>query len=232
MKKIFKFMSPRYFLYTSAHDIIRHIHLYRSMKDAPAAWEVTKSPESNTRVVTICAYDQPGLFSKIAGTFTLNHIDILESQVYTWRNNIALDVFKVKPPLDLIREDEKWRKTKQCLLSAISGKIDPGVILEKKSSHVSLDSSFYKRPSKVNVDNESSSFFTIIEVITYDFPGLLFSVTNALFECHLDIWVAKIATKVDQVVDVFYVRDFDGQKVDDPNQIEKIRTAILSVLTI
>ena len=232
VKKIFNFMSPRYLLYTSAHDIIRHIHLYRSMKDAPVAWEVTESPESNTRVVTICAYDQPGLFSKIAGTFTLNHIDILESQIYTWRNNIALDVFKVKPPLDLIREDEKWRKTKQCLLSAISGKIDPGVILEKKSSHVSLDSSFYKRPSKVNVDNESSSFFTIIEVITYDFPGLLFSVTNALFECHLDIWVAKIATKVDQVVDVFYVRDFDGQKVDDPNQIEKIRTAILSVLTI
>ncbi len=232
VKKIFDFMSPRYLIYTSVHDIIRHIHLYRSMKNAPVVWEVIKNHESNTRVVTICAYDQPGLFSKIAGTFTLNHIEVLESQVYTWRNNIALDVFKVKPPPDLIREDEKWSKTKQCLLSAIEDKIDLGVLLERKMSIVSFDNSFYKRPSRVNVDNESSSFFTIIEVVTYDFPGLLFNVTNALFECHLDIWVAKIATKVDQVVDVFYVRDVDGQKVDDPDQIEKIRTAILSVLTV
>jgi [protein-PII] uridylyltransferase len=55
--------------------------------------------------------------------------------------------------------------------------------------------------------------------VTFDFPGLLFRVTDALFKCGLDIWVAKIATKVDQVVDVFYVRDFDGQKVDAPHQV-------------
>ena len=54
--------------------------------------------------------------------------------------------------------------------------------------------------------------------------------TDALFRCGLDIWVAKIATKVDQVVDVFYVRDFDGQKVDSPDQVEKIKTFIKEIL--
>ena len=42
--------------------------------------------------------------------------------------------------------------------------------------------------------------------------------------------MAKIATKVDQVVDVFYVRDFDGQKIDLPDQVEKIKTTIQEVL--
>jgi [protein-PII] uridylyltransferase len=55
-------------------------------------------------------------------------------------------------------------------------------------------------------------------------------VADALFKCGLDIWVAKIATKVDQVVDVFYVRDFDGQKVDAPHQVEAIKAAIMDVL--
>jgi [protein-PII] uridylyltransferase len=42
--------------------------------------------------------------------------------------------------------------------------------------------------------------------------------------------VAKIATNVDQVVDVFYVRDFDGQKVDDPGEAQNIKDAIYAVL--
>jgi [protein-PII] uridylyltransferase len=82
----------------------------------------------------------------------------------------------------------------------------------------------------VLVDNESSSFFTLIEVTAWDFPGLLFKITDALFQCRLDIWVAKIATRVDQIVDVFYVRSFDGEKVDDPEQERNIQAAIESVL--
>ena len=85
-------------------------------------------------------------------------------------------------------------------------------------------------PHRITVDNTSSSFFTIIEVVTYDFPGLLFNITDALFNCDLNIWVAKIATKADQVVDVFYVWDLSGQKVDSEEQVENIKTAVLDRL--
>jgi len=86
------------------------------------------------------------------------------------------------------------------------------------------------RPQRIEIDNHTSSFFTIVEVFAEDFPGLLFSITDALFRCQLDVWVAKIATNVDQVVDVFYVRDFDGQKVDDPDQVDHIKATIQAVL--
>ncbi|MFV9646788.1 MAG: hypothetical protein ACNYWU_13275, partial [Desulfobacterales bacterium] len=79
-------------------------------------------------------------------------------------------------------------------------------------------------------DNESSSFFTIIEVFTYNFPGLLFTITDTLYRCGLDILVAKIATKADQVVDIFYVRNFEGQKVDSDDQIAKIKAGIEKML--
>lgn len=231
LEALFNVMSPRYLLYTLTQDMLEHIRLYKSLGKADFVWNVIKAHDSNTRTVTICAKDRPGLFSKIAGIFTLNSLDILDTQAYTWKNNIALDIFKVKPPLDQIFEDEKWIKAKKNLKDALSGKLNLGEALDKKISYYRASKPHdLVRPHRINVDNKSSSFFTIIEVFTYDFPGLLFKITDALYRCGLDIRVAKIATKVDQVVDIFYVRDFEGQKIDSVDQISAIKAAIEKVL--
>ncbi|MDH4010510.1 MAG: HD domain-containing protein, partial [Desulfobacterales bacterium] len=226
-------MSPRYLLYMPADEIKKHIKLYRDLAtdNSEFIWEIEHAADANTRSVTICAQDRPGLISKIAGVFTLNNIDILDVQAFTWRNNIALDIFKVKPPPDPILEDEKWNRTATNLGAALSDELDLADALRKKvrvyrNTKTGLD----KKPHQVTVDNASSSFFTIIEVFTYDFPGLLFNVTDALYRSDLNIWVAKIATKADQVVDVFYVRDVNGQKVDLPDQVSNIKAAIMERL--
>jgi [protein-PII] uridylyltransferase len=163
--------------------------------------------------------------------FTLHNIDILDVQVFTWRNTIALDIFKVKPPPDQIMEDEKWKRAQKKLAGALVDKFDLASALKKKvpvfgqfGQHVS------RKPHRIRVDNKSSSFYTIIEVFTYDFPGLLFNISDALFRSGLNIWVAKIATKADQVVDVFYVWDLNGQKIDEPDQVAEIKAAILERL--
>jgi len=232
LELLFKVMSPRYLLYASAYDILEHIKLYKKLGNSDFVWKITGTIDSNTRVVTICAIDRPGLFSKIAGVFTLNSIDILDTQAYTWRNNIALDIFKVKPPLDQIFETERWDRAEENLKSILAGKLNlVEALKEKMSAYQSLGPRASQRPSRIVVDNESSGFFTIIEVFAYDFPGLLFSITDALFRCELDVWISKISTKVDQVVDVFYVRDFDGQKVDAPDRVLAIKKTLSDVLT-
>jgi [protein-PII] uridylyltransferase len=231
LQRIFPIMSPRYFLYTAADDIYHHLKLYNKLGAAEFIWDIEQSKDANRRAVTICAKDRPGLISKIAGVFTLNNIDILNVQVFTWRNDIALDIFNVKPPPDLLFEDEKWKRAKDHLKSALAGELDLTKSLKKKiSTHGSRKPKFSRKPPQIVVDNTSSSFFTIVEVHTYDFLGLLYSITDALYRCGLNIWVAKIATKVDQVVDVFYVRDLNGQKVNLPEQEEKIKTTIVDML--
>jgi [protein-PII] uridylyltransferase len=229
---LYQVMSPRYLLYTPPDAIFRHYQMYTNLKDKEFIWEIDSSSDPNTRTVTLCAKDRPGLISKIAGAFTLNNIDILDVQVFTWRNNIALDIFKVKPPLDQIFEDEKWSRTREMLKSALAEELDFTKALSQKiSSFQSRKGPVSKKPHHIVIDNTSSSFFTIIEIYSHDFPGLLFSITDALFRCHLNIWVAKIATKVDQVVDVFYVRDLSGQKVDSSEQEKRIKNSIMKMLT-
>lgn len=231
LEALFNVMSPRYLLYTPASNMMEHIELYQNIGESDFVWKVAETAGSDTRRVTVCAKDRPGLFSKVAGIFTLNNLDILDVQVFTWRNNIALDIFEVIPPPDQIFENEVWSRAQKQLQCALADKLDLAEVLkEKMSVYRSAKRRPGQRPHRIIVDNESSSFFTIIEVFAYDFTGLLYGITDALFRCRLDIWVAKIATKVDQVVDVFYVRDFDGQKVDSPNQVEAIKAAIEEVL--
>jgi [protein-PII] uridylyltransferase len=228
---LFSVMSPRYLLYTPASEMAEHMGLYRRLEHDNFVWKIEKSSDSDTRLVTICAKDAPGLLSKIAGVFTLNNINILNVRVFTWRNNIALDIFKVTPPPDQIFEAEKWDRAEKNLQDALSGKLDlPRALAEKISEYGVIKPRTWEKPHQVAVDNDGSSFFTIIEVFTYDFPGLLFRITDALFKCRLDVWFAKIATNVDQVVDIFYVRDFDGQKVDSPDQVDAVKASILTML--
>jgi [protein-PII] uridylyltransferase len=47
------------------------------------------------------------------------------------------------------------------------------------------------------------------------------------FHLGLDIAIAKIATKADQIADIFYVRDLEGQKIVDKEKAEGIRETLL-----
>jgi [protein-PII] uridylyltransferase len=232
LELLFDQLSPRYLLYTPVKDILRHIELYQRLGKSPLVLEARNVPGTDYRTVSVCAKDHPGLFSKISGVLTLNNLDILDAQIYTWRNHIALDIFKVKAPPDTLFEEEAWTRVRKDLYAALDGDLTLDSVLEEKlRAYQAAIKSTASRPDKIAVNNKGSDFFTIIEVYTYDFPGLLYRITDALFRCDLDIWVAKIATKVDQVLDIFYVRDLDGQKVTDPELVATIKKTIGQVLT-
>jgi len=229
--RLFEVFSPRYLLSVPAEGILAHIPLYRRLGAGEFVWDIRPSAEGATRTVTICAKDRPGLIASMAGVFTLNNINILGVQVFTWRNRVALDVFEVTPPPDTIFEAEKWQRAADNLQAVLAGALELAEALRPRleASRV-VRPKGVKRAHRVRVDNTISSFFTIVEVFTYDFPGLLYLVADALYRCGLDISVAKIATKVDQVVDVFYVRDINGQKVDTAERVSAVKEAVLARL--
>ncbi len=231
LEKLFSFMSPRYLLYAEPEEMRIHVEIFNELGRKAFVWRIDKTDDGATRTVTICAQDRPGFFSRVAGAFTLSGINILDVQVFTWKNNIALDIFTVQPPPDQIFETAAWQKTATALNRALAGDLDLNqAVRERSLAPGASRGPVTGRPTRVNVDNDASNFFTIIEIFTNDAPGLLFTITDALFNCGLDVWVAKIATQVDQVADIFYVRDFEGQKVDDADQVLTIKEKIALVL--
>jgi [protein-PII] uridylyltransferase len=72
-----------------------------------------------------------------------------------------------------------------------------------------------REPTVVQIDLETSDRYTIIDVFAEDRQGLLYVITRAIFDLSLSVHAARISTKLDQIVDVFYVTDETGKKVED-----------------
>ena len=86
--------------------------------------------------------------------------------------------------------------------------------------------------TSVEIDNHVSRDFTVLDVYTGDRVGVLFTITNCLYHLWLEIHLAKINTMVDQVLDVFYVTDPEGRKIEDPERLETIRRELARVLEV
>ena len=83
---------------------------------------------------------------------------------------------------------------------------------------------------QVNIENELSDRFSVIEVICRDRVGLLYGLAGSLSDLNLDIASAHIATFGERVVDTFYVTDLVGHKIADKSRQTRIRRKLLEAI--
>ena len=238
-ERLFDVMSTRYKLNTDVEDIVHHLEMLEKLKEeikdnqsTAFILDVRENKQGDFWEVSFLAKDRPGLFSDITGVMALNNINILSSNIYTWADGTAVDIFSVTRPLDSINPDETWGKIKMDLKNTFNGKL----ALSYRLSQKAIPSIISGRgrpalPPDVVIDNKSSDFFTLIEVFASDRVGLLYLITRTLFDLRLDIRIAKTGVKGDQIADVFYVRDLEGQKLEDEEQVKEIKRALIHQLS-
>ena len=116
--------------------------------------------------------------------------------------------------------------------NAFAGDIDLHALIARQKVGRPLYESLQgeRIPTLIRFDNETSDTRTVIEVETEDNLGLLYTISQALAELDLDIYVAKISTEKGAAIDSFYVSERNGAKIldaDRQREIErKLRAAI------
>ena len=115
---------------------------------------------------------------------------------------------------------------------ALNYRIDVGTRLRKKVFATDFRSKrqVQQLQQEVIIDNSTSQRFTVIEVYAGDAPGALYHLTQTLADFGLDIHRARIATEVEQLIDIFYVSLSDGSKLEDPSLISKVQEALLRTI--
>jgi [protein-PII] uridylyltransferase len=218
-------MPDRYFLATPEDEIPGHFEIMERIRGTKAAVSVEHYPERDCTSVIVGCEDRPGLFASITGVMTSLRLDILNARIFTASDGRILDVFRISHHgrSELVMAEQKWTKFRIVLDGVLDGKIDVANLVTAAKPSLFLQRRAPKVSTVVNIDNEASDDFTIIEIFTEDRIGVLFTITYGLYRLGLSIHVAKISTNVDQAADVFYVTDEAGAKILDFDRIEYIR---------
>jgi [protein-PII] uridylyltransferase len=84
---------------------------------------------------------------------------------------------------------------------------------------------------EVKVNNQDSDFYSIVEVIGQDRLGILYEIAQALTDHGCNIHFARISTLGNRIVDVFYVQDEWGEKIEEKNKIDQLKRTVFYRLT-
>jgi len=232
VKKILSKMPDSYFLGFSPKKIASHVEFIDKSKGI-TGFDLSFYPNQEFDEITIWGKDKPGIFSRFCGVIRASGFNIYGARITTRSDGRILDVFYVnRLGKSSGGEEELCEKLDKNLKGVLSGKLD----LEKLVAKRKKEKSIYRKkvpqyPTRIEVDNEASDTATIFDVYTYDRDGLLYDITKTFKDLNLSIEYAKISTKVDQVVDAFYVVDNKGKKIMDEDKIEDIKSAILKAIS-
>jgi [protein-PII] uridylyltransferase len=183
--------------------------------------------------VIIYTQDHPGVFAAIAGAMALGGASIVDAKIATLTNGMALDTFWVQDSNGEASADKgRLKRLSARIENALSGRVRPAKEIKKaQEKSLSIRTVAFKVPPRVLIDNKASNSHTVIEINGRDRQGLLHDLTSALTASGLQIASAHISTYGERVVDVFYIKDIFGLKVDNEEKIKALRKSLLEIVT-
>jgi [protein-PII] uridylyltransferase len=175
--------------------------------------------------VTVVAPDRSGLLAEVTGVLALHGLNVRTADV-AGEDGVAVEIFTAEPSRG------RWpsaARLSEDLSAVMNGTLSIETRLAERARVYRSDRRA-TRPqlvsTQVTVDNNASASATVVEVRAEDLVGQLHRITEALVECQLDVISAKVSTFGAAVVDAFYVRGPDGNKVTDSRTISQLEETI------
>jgi [protein-PII] uridylyltransferase len=225
----------RYLLSHSPEEIASHFRMAEQVAQAESsdrggkAIQVALSARPHSFELTVVTRDRPFLFASLTGTLAAWGMNILKADAFSNAAGIVLDTFRFA---DLFRTLElnppERERFERCVVDVLSGKADLAELLRGRARPESLSRPKVEVPAQVRFEQDKGARTTLLEVVTYDRPGLLYQVSSTLAGLGLNIEIALIDTEGQKVIDVFYLTA-QGAPLDDGLQA-KTRDALLEKL--
>jgi len=223
---------PAYWLKVDLPRKIAHARFLRSAEEVGKTLATSVSFDAGAvTILTVLAPDHPWLLSVIAGACAAAGANIVDAQIFTTTDGLALDTISVSREFEL-DNDEGRRAVRiaDAIERALRGDLKLPEVVAKRSAPKGRIKAFAVEP-EVNVNNAWSNRYTVVEVSGLDRPGLLYELTTALSKLNLNIASAHVATFGERAVDVFYVTDLLGAKIFSPTRHAAIKRALVAMFT-
>jgi [protein-PII] uridylyltransferase len=225
-------LYPAYWLKVELPRSVAHARFVREAQreGRSLATDVGFDASRGVTEITVLAPDHPWLLSHLAGACAAGGANIVNAQIYTTTDGLALDTIAISREFD--RDEDEQRRADRIAsaiheASRLDLRIPEAAVKRLPKSRLTA---FALEP-EVIINNHWSSNYTVIEISGLDRPGLLYDLTAALSELNLNIGSAHVATFGERAVDVFYVTDLLGAKIFSPARNASIKRALMGVFT-
>ncbi len=189
--------------------------------------ETLVQPERGATLVSIYAKDQPGLFYRVAGAISLTGGNIIDARVHTTEDGMALDNFLVQDgERGPFADPHQLARLTAEVAQALDGHEPSADRLAARASPLRRAGAFRIQPAAF-VDNKASNRYTVVEVNARDRAALLFELARAIYVSRAIIHSAHIATYGERAVDVFYLTDLNGAKIESPARLRALQARLL-----
>ena len=181
--------------------------------------------------LTIFAPDHPRLLALITGACAAASANIAGAQIFTTADGMALDTILIQR--EFAEESDESRRAErvaELIRKALRGELWLKQAVAQAHRPQQRIKAFSVSP-RVIIDNQSSNRHTVIEINGLDRIGLLYDLTEALYHLNLNIASAHITTFGEKAIDVFYVTDLTGAKIENDSRHKQIERGLLNVLT-
>ena len=224
---------PAYWLKVELPRKIRQARFIRASEQAghKLAINVGFDEARSVTELTIFVADHPWLLSIIAGACASAGANIVDAQIYTTTDGLALDTIAVSREFE--RDEDEARRAARvgaAIEQAVRGEFKLPEVVAKRVAPKGRLKAFAIEP-EVTINNQWSNRYTVVEVTGLDRPGLLYELTATLSKLNLNIASAHVATFGERVVDVFYVTDLLGAQITTPTRQAAIKRPLLALFT-
>jgi [glutamine synthetase] adenylyltransferase / [glutamine synthetase]-adenylyl-L-tyrosine phosphorylase len=175
--------------------------------------------------------DIVGLLSIITGLLSCNKMNILKGQITTL-GGTAIDMFEVNADEapDWNQFQSELERYAQNLNSGhakeVRAELNRKIISLLRLDRESVTRSFVT-PIRLNIDQQSSSSHTIVNIQGDETPAFLYELTTALSLLGINIDRMEAGTIENQVQDQLWLTTATGEKISSPKQLKVIQWAIL-----
>ncbi len=222
-----------YWLGTDTDTQARQAHLLRdadAKRDAnevTLAFEAVTVPDQGATEITVIAEDRPGLFSALTGAIASSGGNVMEAKIFTTMDGLALDVFLVQGVDGRPIEDKQGLGRLRDMVLAAAAQSEEQAAAVPRPALKSREKVF-EVETMVSFDHSASETYTIIEVNGRDRLGLLSDIALGFSDLRLSVGSAHISTFGEAAVDVFYVRDRFGLKLEPGPHLKRIADALVA----
>jgi [protein-PII] uridylyltransferase len=180
--------------------------------------------------ITCCLSNRPNLFRLLAGVMAWMGASIVSARIRVLPDGAAIATLGIQNTQEesFAEEEKRLQQLPSLIAAALKGGLDFEGELPKRRRISRVRKVAVERG--VFIDNKISAQATVIEVNARDRLGLLYDILGALEACKLQVMTAHIATYGVKAVDVFYVKDAYGIKLDHPAKLAQTQRMLLEAI--